>query len=101
MIERHWKGITNIENSDKYIKHLLEDTFPQLAKIEGFKKASILKREINDDVEFLIITRWQSLDAIQKFSGENIENAVIPSMVKMMMKSYDLKVSHYEIKYER
>jgi len=97
MVERHWKGITSIENSDRYIKHLLEDTFPQLSKIKGFKEASILKREINNGIEFLIATKWESFDSIKKFSGENIEIAVIPLKVKRLMKSYDLKVSHYEI----
>jgi heme-degrading monooxygenase HmoA len=96
MIERHWKGITSIENSNSYIKHLLEDTFPQLSKIKGFKKASILKRVINDSVEFLIITQWESINSIMKFSGENTEVAVVPLKAQKLMTSYDLKVSHYE-----
>lgn len=97
MIERHWKGITSIENSNKYIKHLLEETFVKLSEMEGFIKASILKRIINDSVEFLIITKWESIDSIKKFTGENTEVAVVPPKAQKLMTSYDLNVSHYEI----
>jgi hypothetical protein len=97
MIERHWKGITSIENSNSYIKHLLEDTFRDLSKIDGFKKASILKRTINDNVEFLVVTQWESIDSIKKFAGENTEVAVVPLKVQKLMIRYDLKVSQYEI----
>jgi heme-degrading monooxygenase HmoA len=97
MIERHWKGTTDDENSDKYIRHLMDETFPQLATIPGFKKASILKRITNKGIEFLIITTWESVDAVKKFAGEEFATAVVPKRVQDIMIEYDKKVRHYEV----
>ena len=97
MIERHWKGISKFEEVDNYIKHLLTETFPELSKINGFKWASILKKETNVGIEFLIITVWESIETIKKFSGVNFEIAVVPQVVKNLMISYDEFATHYEI----
>ena len=57
MIARHWTGLVKKDRADEYIAHLKNDTFKQLANIDGFIDASILKRELPDGTEFLIITR--------------------------------------------
>jgi hypothetical protein len=97
MIERHWKGVTKPENSDKYVQHLLDETFPALSAIEGFKTASVLKRNTELGVEFLIVTKWESMEAIKKFAGENAEISVVPLKVQKMMVTFDRKVCHYVV----
>ncbi|MEO8404976.1 MAG: hypothetical protein ABI480_10280 [Chitinophagaceae bacterium] len=97
MIERHWKGTAKTENAASYIQHLLDETFPQLSSINGFKKASVLKSIAATAVEFLVITTWDSMDAIREFAGDNPEIAVVPLKVQEMMISFDQKVSHYEV----
>jgi len=97
MVERHWKGTSKIEEADNYIKHLLSETFPQLGKIDGFKKASILKKVTNNGIDFLIITVCESIEAVKKFAGENIDVAVVPQVVKNKMIVYDEFVTHYDI----
>ncbi|MCI0708984.1 MAG: antibiotic biosynthesis monooxygenase [Chloroflexi bacterium] len=97
MISRHWKGIAKPEEADNYIRHLRRDTFPQLSTIEGFINATILKRAVNEGVEFLIVTVWQSLDAIKQFAGENPTVAVVPPNVQAMMIAFDSHVTHYDI----
>ena len=96
-ISRHWRGIAKPEEADNYIHHLRNDTFPKLAAIEGFIKASILRRSIAEGTEFLIITTWQSVEAIRKFAGESASTAVVPRSVQLMMVEYDREVAHYEI----
>ena len=96
-ISRHWKGIAKPEEADNYIHHLRNDTFPKLARIEGFIKAFILRRPLDQGTEFLIVTTWRSLEAIRKFAGESIDTAVVPLSVQAMMVEYDKDVSHYEI----
>ena len=75
----------------------MTETFPQLKKIPGFVDASILRREAEAGVEFLIVTRWESLEAIRQFAGREIEAAVVPAKVQEMMIEYDAKVHHYEV----
>jgi heme-degrading monooxygenase HmoA len=65
--------------------------------MDGFISASILQREIVEGIEFLIVTRWTSLEAIKKFSGEEVDRAVVPAVVRAMMLRYDDRVAHYEV----
>lgn len=97
MISRHWKGIIKSEETENYVRHLKMDTFPQLATIKGFIEAVILKRAVDQGMEFLIITTWDSIDAISQFAGEKSDVAVIPPMAQAMMVEFDSFVVHYEI----
>src|SRR5262245_18806847 len=97
MISRHWKGVAKPEEAENYIAHLRSDTFPKLSTIPGFLHASILRRAISRGVEFLIITDWKSMEAIQEFAGENLEAAVVPPVVQAMMIEYEKEVRHYEV----
>jgi heme-degrading monooxygenase HmoA len=97
MIFRQWRGLARTERADEYVQHLRRDTFPQLARIPGFVDASILRRDVERGVEFLVVTRWRSLDAIRKFAGADAEIAVVPENVQQMMLDYDRRVAHYEL----
>jgi heme-degrading monooxygenase HmoA len=97
MIERHWTGLAKKERANEYITHLQNDTFKQIAAIDGFISARILKRELAKGTEFLIITEWETLDAIKQFAGADYDIAVVPALVREMMISYDDKVRHYEV----
>jgi hypothetical protein len=54
---------------------------------------------VPEGVEFLIITEWETLDAIKQFAGEKIEVAVVPKLVQEIMVKYDEYVSHYEVNF--
>lgn len=97
MILRHWKGLAKDDEADNYTAHLKTDTFPKLSQIRGFVSASILRRPAGQGVEFLILTTWESMEAIRRFAGTDAETAVVPAAVQAMMIDYDRQVSHYEI----
>ena len=97
MISRHWGGLAKPTAADRYVEHLQGETFPKLARIPGFVSASILRRHISVGVEFLIVTRWHSIEAIPQFAGEDPQVAVVPERVQAMMIDYDRKVRHYEV----
>jgi heme-degrading monooxygenase HmoA len=77
--------------------HLRSETFPALRKIPGFVDASILSRTLATGVEFQIITRWESIDAIVKFAGADPERSVVPAQVEEMMLEYDSRATHFEV----
>jgi heme-degrading monooxygenase HmoA len=97
MISRHWRGVAKPECAEAYIEHLRTETIPAIAGIAGFVAASILRRPTGSGVEFLVITRWSSIDAIREFAGAEPERAVVPAKVRDMMVDYDLAVLHYEV----
>lgn len=72
MISRHWRGVVKTEESDDYISHLQKNTFPQLVHIPGFVSASILRRSTALGVEFVILTTWHSMEAIQQFAASRL-----------------------------
>jgi heme-degrading monooxygenase HmoA len=97
VISRQWRGLARFESERDYQEHLRSDTFPAIRAIEGFVDVTILKRPVANGVEFLIVTRWQTMDAIAKFAGDDLEVAVVPRNVREMMLEYDATVRHYEI----
>ena len=97
MISRNWRGIARQEEADNYVRHLQLHTFPALSRIPGFVSAEIMRRATSRGVEFLIVTTWQSIEAIRRFAGESIGVAVVPPEVQAMMVEFDFEVTHYEI----
>jgi heme-degrading monooxygenase HmoA len=97
MIARHWRGLVKRDRADAYIEHLQSDTLPQLVQLAGFQDAKVLRRDLPQGVEFLVVTIWNSLDAIRAFAGEDVETAVVPPKARDMMIEYDHKSRHYEV----
>ena len=97
MISRQWRGLAKAACSDAYVEHLKTETFPQLRELSGFVDATIYRREVDKGVEFLIETRWESLASIRKFSGDNVEAAVVPANVRDMMLDCETLVRHYTV----
>jgi heme-degrading monooxygenase HmoA len=97
VISRHWRGVSKRERADAYVAHLQTETLPQLARIPGFVRASVLKRELDRGTEFQVITVWESLEAIRAFAGQDLEAAVVPAEVRDLMVEFDERVRHYEV----
>jgi heme-degrading monooxygenase HmoA len=97
MIARHWTGISSVEQKDEYISWLKHHTFPQIEAIDGFLSAEIISRDIDQEIEITVITRWRDMRSIKSFAGENPEEAVVPDFVKTLLNSYELLVRHYRI----
>ncbi|MBT1696203.1 antibiotic biosynthesis monooxygenase [Fulvivirgaceae bacterium PWU4] len=100
MVSRHWMGLAHRDRANEYVLHLQHDTFRKIKSINGFKAAHILKREVDEGTEFLIITEWENIDAIKEFAGANFDVAVVPQLVQEIMIRYDDKVRHYDVEFE-
>jgi heme-degrading monooxygenase HmoA len=97
VISRQWRGLAQPDQAQNYVKHLRTETFPALRKLPGFVSASILSRPLGNGIEFLIVTQWDSLDAIARFAGPDLEAAVVPAKPAAMMIEYDRRVRHFEV----
>jgi heme-degrading monooxygenase HmoA len=83
--------------AQNYVQHLRTETLPALRKLPGFVSATILSRRLGAGVEFLVVTQWDSLDAIAGFAGADPEAAVVPAEAAAMMIEYDRRVRHFEV----
>ena len=97
MIARHWRGLVKRERADAYIEHLQSQTLPELVQLAGFLDAKVLRRDLPQGVEFLVVTIWASLDAIRAFAGADVESAVVPPKAREMMIEYDRTARHYDV----
>jgi len=97
MIARHWRALARTERAADYLRHLRGETFPALKRLPGFVDAAVHSRRLGHGVEFQVITRWRSLEAIAAFAGEDIETAVVPGAVQDMMLEYDDRACHFEV----
>jgi heme-degrading monooxygenase HmoA len=100
MIARIWHGWTTPENADAYYKVLTEQVIPQIEsyKMEGYRKIKVLRREHSDETEFITIMYFDSLERIKQFVGEDYEVAHVPEAAQKVLKRWDERSQHYEVK---
>ena len=103
MISRIWHGWTTPGNADKYEALLKEEIFIGIQKrqIRGFKGIQLLRREVGEEVEFVTIMLFDSLDSVREFAGEKYELAVVPEKARAVLSHFDKRSQHYEIRLER
>lgn len=70
---------------------------PELLSVEGFLGGFLSQRPSGELMEFLVLTRWKSLDAIRAFAGVVPENAVIDTGAMATVVAYDERVRLYEV----
>ena len=97
MIARMWRGSAIRERADDYVKHLERSVVPELQQIDGFRGVYLLQQDSSDGVEFVVMTLWESMEAIRKFAGENPEVAVVAPAAQALFREYDAEVKHFEI----
>src|ERR1044072_7763041 len=97
MIARTWRGWTKPEDGAAYETVFRTIVLPHLDGVEGYKQAFLFRRDVNDEVEFVVLTLFNSIDAVKRFAGEDYESAVISDEAKRVLKRFEERVTHYEI----
>ena len=103
MISRIWHGWTTPDNADKYEALLKEEIFVGILNrhIRGFRSIQLLRRQVGEEVEFVTIMLFDSLDAVREFAGEDYEVAYVPDEASEVLSHFDERSQHYEIRAER
>jgi heme-degrading monooxygenase HmoA len=98
MISRLWHGWTKRENADAYEELLRSEVLPGIHRVKGFKGAQVLRRDVKDkdEVEFVTLTLFDSLEAVKEFAGEDYEVAVILPEARKLLSRFDARSAHYE-----
>jgi hypothetical protein len=96
MITRLWRGWTRAEDADAYRRFLLDELFPSMRAIGGFRSADVLTRAEDDEVAFITLTRFDSLGAIRAFAGDDYETPVLEPRALELLSRYDQKAQHFE-----
>jgi len=100
MIARVWYGWTSCENAEKYESLLREEVLLEIAQrsIPGYKGAELFVRESDkDEMEFITLLRFETLDAVKIFAGKDYEQPVIPPDARRLLKRHSERSRHYKI----
>ena len=97
MIIREWRGRTEVSRADAYVLHFRNVVMPELQRVPGFLGAYLSRHALDNVLEYVVLTRWESMDAIRAFAGAVPEKAVVEPGAVAALSSYDATVRHYEV----
>jgi hypothetical protein len=102
MISRIWHGYTSPANANKYETLLKSEIFTgiQNRKIEGYKGIQLFRRSLDNEVKFITVMWFDSIEAVRTFAGENYETSVVPPAARAVLSHFDEKSQHYEVRAE-
>jgi hypothetical protein len=96
VITRLWRGWTGSEDADSYERFLMTELFPSMRRIRGFRGAEILRRDEGHEVAFVTLTRFDGLDSIRAFAGEDYEVPVLEPRALALLSRYDERAAHFD-----
>ena len=103
MIKRIWHGYTTPERADEYEALLKAEVIKGIEgkNIPGFWGIDVLRRPLEDEVEFITIMDFASLDSVKAFVGEDYEAAYVPDEARAILSRFDERSQHYEVRDQR
>jgi heme-degrading monooxygenase HmoA len=103
MISRIWHGWTTSANADAYEALLKNEIFLNIQSQQsaGYRGIHLLRRPLDDEVEFVTIMWFDSIEAVRAFAGEDYEVAVVPPKARALLARFDARSQHYEVKVGR
>jgi len=98
-IKRVWHGWTTSENADKYQNLLYNEVFPgiEAKKIPGYQSIELFRRDLGNEVEFITIMTFDSLQNVIDFQGKDYERCYVPDAARLVLKRWDQVSAHYEL----
>jgi heme-degrading monooxygenase HmoA len=97
MIIRVWRGwAANSAAADAYQEFLRSTFLPSIHALEGYRGATVLRRTVGNEIEFMTLTRFQSLEAIRRFAGEDYEAAHVAPRARELLSRFENRCQHFE-----
>jgi heme-degrading monooxygenase HmoA len=97
MIARIWRGITMADKADAYIAYLNRTGLKDYADTPGNRGITVLRRVQGEHSEIVVISLWESMDAVHAFTGENPERSVYYPEDEEYLLEMEPLVRHYEV----
>ena len=102
MISRVWHGWTARANADAYESLLKSEIFVGIKnrQIAGYRGIQLFRRSLGDEVEFVTVMWFDTMEAVRAFAGQDYEVAVVPQQARTLLSRFDQRSQHYEVRAE-
>ena len=97
MIARTWHGRVPAEKANAYHHYLLETGVKEYRATEGNRGVHVLRNLEGDEAHFLLLTFWESWDAIKTFAGDDVQRARYYPEDADYLLEFEPAVTHYEV----
>lgn len=97
MIARIWRGITSAASADDYLDYLKLTGLKEYRETAGNRGVLVLRRVHGEHCEFVLLSLWESMDAVRAFAGENADVAKYYPKDAAYLLELEPHVRHYEI----
>ena len=97
MIVRRWRATAETDKAHLYRDHLERSVLPQLRALPGFLGVTLMQVVSDGEVELVVESRWQSMDAVHAFAGPTPGQAVVEPAARAVLTRYDDFVTHYDV----
>jgi heme-degrading monooxygenase HmoA len=100
MIGRIWHGYTVPQNADAYENLLKEEIFVGIHErhIQGFQEIQLFRRELENEVEFITVMWFDSIESVRAFASEDYEVPVAPPKARALLSRFDGRSQNYEVR---
>ena len=98
VIARHWRGWTKAQNAEAYETLLKTRVLPDLAKIAGYRGGYVLRASSADEVEFVVINLFDSIEAVRSFAGPDYSTPVFEPEARLLLSRIEPVAHHYEVR---
>ena len=98
MVARHWRGWTKANDADAYEDLLKSRVLPALKKIEGYRGGYILRDNGSDEVEFVVVNLFDSLEAVKRFAGPDYAVPVFEPEARRLLSKFEPIARHYQVR---
>ena len=96
MIARIWTGVTKAQQAKEFHEYIKRTGVPGLTQTAGNRGVYVLRRSENNEAHFMMISLWDSYEAIKAFAGDDISHARLYPEDKDFLVRYDSNVAHYD-----
>jgi len=96
-IARIWRGVTLEERAEEYMDYLVETGLKDYRAVPGNQGVQVLRRTYEGKTEFLLISYWESYEAIRAFAGDDLEQSVYYAKDEEFLLEKEPKVVHYVV----
>jgi heme-degrading monooxygenase HmoA len=97
MIARVWRGWARRDDAPTYERIFANSVLPHLQATNGYIGAYLMRRDDQDDVAFVAVTLFESVDAIRAFAGQDYEAAVVSPEARRALARFEDRVTHYTV----